>query len=245
MIYAVSQTSIFADIGTQRVSDSPSSPIKPGAAAIYGSKTPLLILTAAAVVAVYDSSGTNTVISLGLSYATLFALALLVTERASAEARESHSGGSVIYSANGFLSQPDKPASSPEDASLSVIRDVSAAAALGTLLAALTLESFTFGGVEYYGLIDQAFGSQWVFWQAILSVLYWVFMVGVHMAMYATFLLMVSTPPRNPLCNDIFLVCKCKHTPCTRVMVSAVSASKRATIGDLQSVQANGSRDTG
>jgi len=206
IVFAIGWTGIFTTTTNDAAAtmygaaDSPTGSDKPSATpTTYAlrSKTPLVILTASAVVAVYTSSGSNTVLALGLSYATLFAVALLLVERASSAATQNGGvggggGGSVVYSANGFLVQPDKPSLSARDTTISVIRDVSAAAAVGTGVAALIMENFSFGGLAYWGLLGQAMGDHWVFRQAILSVAYGVGMVAVHMVAVGAMLVMVS-----------------------------------------------------
>ncbi|KAI7192183.1 hypothetical protein KC316_g19144, partial [Hortaea werneckii] len=138
-----------------------------------GAKTPLVILSASAVAAVYTSSGTNTVLSLGLSYTLFAALALLLVERARVEIAHSAQRGPndpLIYSANGFLAQSDegKPSLSSADATMTVIRDVATAAAVCTGVASLMSETWRFGGLAYSGVLGDAMGEQWIWGQAVL-----------------------------------------------------------------------------
>ncbi|TKA81017.1 hypothetical protein B0A55_02479, partial [Friedmanniomyces simplex] len=193
ILFAIAQTSIFSN-DSARGADSPTGSDKPQPTPIYGSSTPLLILTTSAVAATYVSSGSNAVLSIGLSYAVLSAVALRLVQSAKSEAHHpTLNGGGVIYSANGFLAQPDKLDGSKHDLTLVVIRDVSTAAAIGTALAAVTLESFSFGGLAYWGLIGQAMGERWVLGQAILSVVYGFGMVAVHITMLGSLLVMIQT----------------------------------------------------
>ncbi|KAK0770524.1 hypothetical protein LTR75_017888, partial [Friedmanniomyces endolithicus] len=73
---------------------------------------------------------------------------------------------------------------------MATIRDTSAAAAVGTAMAALVLEKLSFGGLAYWGLIGQAMGDRWVLGQAILSVVYGLSMVAVHIIMLSSLLIM-------------------------------------------------------
>ena len=159
----------------------------------HGSKTALTILTLSAVAAIFAAAGSNATIALGLSYAVLEALAFLLVERARAETQSGRqNGGSVIYSTNGLLSQPAKPTGSSTNVQITVIRDVSLAAAISTSVAALALENFTFGGLAYWGVIGQVMGEKWVVGQGILTRVIGVVMVGVHLVKDGTALIMVS-----------------------------------------------------
>lgn len=164
------------------------------AAVTSGSKTTLTILTCAAVVAIFAPVGSHATIALGLSYTihTAFAFLLVGKARTEAQSGRLNGGGSVIYSANGLLSQPLKPATSPAESQMAVIRAVSATAALATGIAAFTLESFTFGGLAYWGIIGQAMGDYWVFGQGIVTVVVGVGVVGLHAVVDWVLLIMVS-----------------------------------------------------
>lgn len=144
------------------------------------------------VAALYASAGSNTSIALGLSYAIVCALALFLVERAKLEAQRSQeSSSSVIYSANGLLAQPTRAEKGQASALTSVIRDVSAATALCTALAAVTMETLRFGGLAYPGVLGQVFGGQWAMWQSILGLLSGFGIVVVHVVMDGTLLLTV------------------------------------------------------
>ena len=194
-MYLIERTGILADHGHDGDSHT-TSVDKRGSQGrhVTGSKTSLVVLTAAGVAGVCAASGSNTVLSLGLSYASGTALALRMVEAARQEAtsHDTRNGGSVIYSANGFLAQPDRPATSGEELAITVARDVAVAAAVGTGIATVALESFSFGGLAYWGLLGQAMGERWVFGQAVLSVVYGVGMVMVHVGVYGGMLVMVS-----------------------------------------------------
>ncbi|KAK4541698.1 hypothetical protein LTR36_007407 [Oleoguttula mirabilis] len=214
VVYAIGHTSIVPPSDASNHADSSTGSDKQRVTPTYKSTTPLYILSASAVVAIYASSSSNTVISLGLSYAVMFALALLLVERARAEARQTQTGGSVIYSANGFLAQPDKAALSAEDTTIAVIRDVSAAAAIGTGIAALILESASFGGLVYYGSSERAMGTSWVYGPAVWTAVYGLGMVIVHVAMSGSLLIMIQrqdafttsfVPLYAALCSQLIL----------------------------------------
>lgn len=205
MIFLSTKAGIFESI-TAASASPPSSPTKPGSTRSsyeHGSKTTLAIITASGLVAVYAHSGSISVIALGLSYAALEALALNLVERARDQPRDV---GGVIYSANGFLTQPVKPMASGTDQWTALSRDVSAAAGVSLGLAALSLESLRFGGLAYYGLLGQAMGDHWVFGQSILSVVYALGTVVVHVVMSGTMLLMVSVPCSCRLALATFFV---------------------------------------
>ena len=146
------------------------------------------------MVASFAALGSNATIALGLSFAIAEALAFLIVEKARAEAVSGRaSGGSIIYSANGLLSHSSQQShSATGDSRIAVIRDVAGASALCTGIAALTLESFTFGGLGYWGIFGQVLGDQWIFWDSILGVVYALVSVCVHALNYATILLLVS-----------------------------------------------------
>lgn len=192
LIFLSTSGGILEETNTQ--DEAPSSPVKDRhTPSTSGSKPTLLLLTVSGVVAVYAHLGSISAVALGLSYAVLQVLAFHLVERARAAAQHHvPNGGSVIYSASGLLTQPTKPPISSEEQWLSLIRDVSTAGALATGVAALTLESLRFGGLAYYGLLGQAMGDHWVFGQGVLSLVYALGTIIVHMAMYGALLLTVS-----------------------------------------------------
>ncbi|KAI7494516.1 glycosyltransferase family 90 protein [Hortaea werneckii] len=176
-------------------SDKPGNAVSAGSLGRHGAKTPLVILSASAVAAVYTSSATNTVLSLGLSYTLLAALALLLVERARVEiSAQRGANDPLIYSANGFLAQSDesKPSRSSADASMAVIRDVATAAAVCTGVASLMSETWRFGGLAYSGVLGDAMGEQWIWGQAVLRLVIGIGMVGVHAFMYGGVLMMAQ-----------------------------------------------------
>lgn len=185
--------------------ESPASPPKPKVVtAAHASRTTIAILTISGLVAVYAHAGSITVIALGLSDAVLEVLAYRLVERAQEAARQHlPNGGSVIYSANGLLTQPTKPTFSGEEQGVSILRDVAAAGAMTTGVAALSLEGLRFGGLANYGMIGQAVGTHWVVGQGILSISYALSTVLVHMLMFAALILMVSALS-SPLCSAFF-----------------------------------------
>jgi hypothetical protein len=182
-----------------KVDDDASPPASPDKTRTFSntasaSKTALAVLTCSAVAATVAPVGSHATIALGLSYTILDAFAFLLVGKSGTEAKSGrlNGGASVIYSANGLLSHPGKSASSSGDCQMAVIREVSAVAALSTATAVFTLESFTFGGLAYWGVIGQAMGDQWVFGQGIVTLVYGIGMVGVHCFMYWAILVMVS-----------------------------------------------------
>lgn len=158
-----------------------------------GSKTSLTILTVAAVTASFAAAGSNATIALGLSYSIITTLAFLLVERAHSDARHGRQGGgSVIYSANGLLSQPTSNSGQGAEAKTSVIRDVALAGSLMTGLAALSMEKFHVGGMEYWPMAARIMGDEWIIMDGTWRLVYGSVMVLPHAIMQATLLLMVS-----------------------------------------------------
>ena len=227
ILHAIAQTSIFGS-DVARGTDSSTGSDKPQPAPTYGSSTPLLILTASAVAAVHTSSGSNAVLSIGLSYAVLVAIALRLLESAHHVAENPAPNGSVIYSANGFLAQPNTPAGTASDTT--TIRDVSIAAALGTSLAALTLETFGFGGLTY-----EYVGYQGTFGQAVWDAVYGLGTVVVHIVMLGPLLVMVSltfamsTKPLGICPSDLLHASRVSAISATRIpdLLSVAFATRR------------------
>ncbi|CAK4032336.1 glycosyltransferase family 90 [Lecanosticta acicola] len=192
LIHLFTKSGVFEPSDTQL--ETPASPVKDRhASSTYGSKSTLALLTVSGLVAVYAHLGSISAVALGLSHAVLQVLALDLVERAKGAAKHHTSnGGSVIYSASGLLTQSTKAPASNQEQWLALVRDVSTAGGLAAAVAALTLESFRFGGLAYYGLLGQAMGNHWVFGQGVLSLVYAVGTIAVHMAMYGALLLAVQ-----------------------------------------------------
>jgi hypothetical protein len=144
------------------------------------------------VAATFASAGSNATIALGLSYTIITALAFLLIESARAEARQS-SAGSVIYSANGLLTQPKHPSDSGASVLLAVGRDAAVAATLCTAFASATLESFSFGGLAYRGSFGQVMGEEWKAWDETLELVYAMGVLLVQLITNGLLLYMVST----------------------------------------------------
>lgn len=213
-IHAITAADILGTAGTN-APETPGAHEKPGPTPASASWASLPLLTATALVAAYVSLGSNAPIALGLSYATLAATGYFLIERAKSVAQNP---GSVIYSANGFLAQPSSD-QSQEDASIVLARDVSFAGALATGVAAVLLESWSFGALP-----TQPFEDQWNLGQSLLSrAVYGLLMVVVHMIMYSASILMVGhnrfmfpDPGRDPRTTIV--------TPCFRCFVLASRA---------------------
>ena len=157
--------------------------------------TPFVILTASAVAATSISVGSNSALTIGLSYALLGAVALLLIQRAKGYATYGGQlGGAVIYSANGLLSQPEESTTQGSHGiNLALIRDVSGAAAFFTGLAAITLEGISFGDQAYLQVVGHLpRGDVSPLRVALLNILYPAVMVVVHAAMDSALLLTVS-----------------------------------------------------
>lgn len=193
LLYAFMKSGIFDESDTRP--DSPgASPTKPThTSSSYGSRTDLIIATLCGLVAAYSHSGSISVVALGLSHAILEVFAFNLIERANgASQHQLQNGGSVIYSASGLLTQPAKPTESSKEPRVSMIRDVSAAGTLATATATMVLESRRFGGLAYNSFVGHAVGGEWMYGQGILSVVYGVGIVIVHMVMFGALLMMVS-----------------------------------------------------
>jgi len=168
---------------------------KPAAVPVAGSKTSLVILTTTALAAAFTSAGSNATVALGLSYALVSAAGILLVQRAKWLAQSSRSNGnSVIYSANGFLAQPeDAERSSSSDSSSDVVRDVCAAAGLATLVASVTLESWHVGGMlHHHEWAGRSAVGNWVARNSYIGLAATLAILAVHMLMYQSLLLMVS-----------------------------------------------------
>lgn len=161
----------------------------------------LAALTSCAVAATYTAQGSVSSNALGLSHAVLQVLASQLVERAGRF-------GGRDESSSGLLSQDNDG-----EHWISVLRDVAAAATASTAIAAASLESSHFGGLQYYGLLGQAMGDNWIFGQGILLVLFALGTVLVHMAMFGSHLLMVSS----------MVICYC-HPPCL-ISISTLQGS--------------------
>ena len=149
-----------------------------------------MILTATALIAASTSTGSNATVALGLSHALVSAAGVLLVQRATSLAQSARSNGHVIYSANGFLAQPEDAersgssgsGNSPSD----VVRDVCAAAGLATLVASVTLESWRISGLLHRSPVGNWVAQNiYVGFAAALAIL------AVHMIMYWYLLVMV------------------------------------------------------
>ncbi|KXT00272.1 hypothetical protein AC578_1213 [Pseudocercospora eumusae] len=194
LIYTLVQSAVLESPATEPSSPTRASPTKPCAVTVpYASRLTLFVFTTSGLMAVYSHAGSVTAIALGFSYAVLEVLAYHLIARAHETSPSSgQRGGRVIYSANGLLAQPSGSSVSDEERWMSTLKHVSAAGALATGLAAVTLESLHFGGLAYYGLLGQAMGSHWVFGQSIVSVLYAIATVLMHIVMYGALILMIQ-----------------------------------------------------
>jgi hypothetical protein len=147
----------------------------------------------AGLTASFAAAGSNATVALGLSYAIVTTLAFLLVETAHAEAKSGRQpGGSVIYSANGLLSQQHSNAGLGKEATTSVIRDVALAAGVATGFAALTMESFRFGGIEYWPMAAKILGDEWILMNGSWRLIYGACLIPVHAVMEPVLLLMVS-----------------------------------------------------
>ena len=187
MYAAAGSVSSTSETGTSEHSNTN----KPAAIPVAGSKTSLVILTATALIAASTSTGSNATVALGLSYALVSAAGILLVQRATWLAQSSRSNGNVIYSANGFLAQPEDAersnSSGSNNSSSDVVRDVCAAAGLATLVASVTLESWGIGGLLHRSPVGHWVSRNiYVGFAAALGIL------AVHMLMYWCLLLMVS-----------------------------------------------------
>jgi hypothetical protein len=194
VIYAVAGS--LSPSSESSSSDHPNAQDKPSAVSATGSKKSLAMLTATALAAASASYGSNTAIALGLSYALVGGTGILLVEQARWLAQNSRS--SVIYSANGFLAQPEDLQSS--DGTSSVVRDVCAAAGFATLLASVALESWHFGGLVYNAYAGHSVSGNWVSRHGYLGFAISIGVLLAHMLMYYSLLLMVSRLPECAAC---------------------------------------------
>ena len=73
-----------------------------------------------------------------------------------------------------------------------MIRDVALACSLMTGVAALSLEQFHVGGMEYWPMAARIMGDEWIIMNGTWRLVYGSVMVLPHAVMQATLLLMVS-----------------------------------------------------
>lgn len=160
---------------------------------VAGSKTSLAILTATALTALFATAGSNTNIALGLSYALAGATGILFVQRAKWLSQSSRSNGnSVIYSANGFLAQPEDTERTTSTSTSDVVRHVCGAAGLATLVASIALESWHFGGLVYHGHAGRSMSGNWASRHGYIGFVVTIAVLIVHMLMYYSLLAMVS-----------------------------------------------------
>jgi hypothetical protein len=191
VVYAVAGS--ISPLSESGLSDHSNAQDKPSAVSATGSKTSLVMFTATALAAAFASYGSNTAIALGLSYALVSGTGILLVERARWLAQNSRS--SVIYSANGFLAQPeDAQGSGGGNSSSDVVRDVCAAGGVATLLASIALESWHFGGVVYNAYAGHSISGNWLSRHGYVGFAVSIAVLLAHMLMYYSLLLMVSLP---------------------------------------------------
>ena len=196
IIHAIGQTNVFRNSDGESSAETSPGLHKPKSSPLPASTTALCILTASAVATVYASSKSNAGFSLGLSYAVSLAVALLLVERALAEAQKlDQHGGSEVYATNGFLAQPDQQIASDDSVVWSLAQNVSTAAAAGSFAAALAMEGLGLGGMAYGGVMGQATDDQWGSGQAVATAAYGIGMVIVLIAMHGMLLIMVCLGP--------------------------------------------------
>ncbi|KAK5165712.1 uncharacterized protein LTR77_008635 [Saxophila tyrrhenica] len=214
----------------------PASPEKsrPNASYPTSPNTSLIILTASAVAAIFAALGSNATIALGLSDALVTSLAFLLVERAHSEAKHGNSGGSVIYAANGLLAQPAAGSGGSGDAKTAVMRDVAVGSAVCTTVAALTLESFSFGGLGYWGVFGQVLGDNWMFWDGVLGVAYAVGMIQRQGSLVASFV-----PLAASICSQMLV-----DFSLSRVWFAVLCAVSTYTFFDEQETFSAGSGRT-
>lgn len=178
LVYLSTGAGIFSDAAVGASPDKARS----SALSSHGASTSLAVVTLCAVAAVYTSTVSLSANALGMSHAVLQVLSFQLVERAGR-------AGQHGDDSDGLLSQS---AASNGEHWLLVLRDVATAATATTALGALLFESSHFGGLQYYGLLGQAMGDNWIFGQAILTVFYALGAVLVHVVMFGALLLMVS-----------------------------------------------------
>lgn len=145
-------------------------------------------------------------VALGLSYAFASALAFLLIASVKKVAQsQRQSGSSVIYSANGLLSQPGEGPSTTDNDALMVVRDVSFMAALAMGLATVSLEGFNFGGLGYWNARQAMSENEEGYRYVVYSVVYGFAIVIVHMATNSALLVLVSKHP--PFFDIVYVTC--------------------------------------
>lgn len=125
----------------------------------------------------------------------------------------------MIYSANGFLAQPEDTDRSGGSRTADVVRDVCTAAGLGTLVASITLESWHFGGLAYSGWAGPSMSGNYLSRHGYLGFGLTIAVLLMHMLLYYSLLLMVSPhlslrgPAAVVLAGDVHSTALSSHLP--------------------------------
>lgn len=150
----------------------------------------LASLTVCAVAASWQSGQSHAVFALGLSYAFLAPVILLLIERAHREASNPRQNGNVIYSTSGLLAQA--PTVEYTESITSVVRDVALVAASISGIAAIAWEPWNFAGISSWGTLGRVFGDHWVFITGVLDVIHAILAVPLQAGLYTALIYMVS-----------------------------------------------------
>jgi hypothetical protein len=153
-----------------------------------------------ALIASFASAGSKATVALGLSYALISAAGILLVERAGVLTQSSRSNSnSVINSVNGSLAQPEDADRSVGNSSSDITVDVCAAAGLATLVASAILEAWYFGDLVYHHeWAGRSAVGNWMARNAYVGFAATVAILLVHVLMYHSLLLMVSSRWRSP-----------------------------------------------
>ncbi|GAB7358190.1 hypothetical protein MBLNU230_g0343t1 [Neophaeotheca triangularis] len=193
LIFAIKDGGLLSDVDSGHLDVPAASPEKESPPLHSTSKSPMVLLSASAIAAVYSTSGSNMTVALGLSYAFASALAfLLIASIKTVAQSQRQTGSSVIYSANGFLAQPADGQQPLESIKLVVARDVSFAAALATGLAAITMESFDVGNAGVRAVTGRETDGERELRDVVIGLIFGVGIVLTHMVASSALLVLLQ-----------------------------------------------------
>ncbi|KAJ8603118.1 hypothetical protein MRB53_042260 [Persea americana] len=158
-------------------------------------------LTLCALAATWQSGQSHALFALGLSYAFLSPLILLLIERGLRESTNPRQNGNVIYSTSGLITQV--PQLNRVEAITTVLRDVAFIAATISGVAAIAWESWNFTGLTLLGGLGKYLGDHWVFLTSLISLIVAVVSVPIQATLYGALVYNVHT--ENLLTTSLLL----------------------------------------
>lgn len=130
--------------------------------------------------------------ALGLSYAFLGPVILLLIARAH---REANNPRQLIFSTSGLLAQPAHV--DQTESITAVVRDIAFVAASISGIAAIAWEPWNFAGISTWGPLGRILGDHWVFISSVLDFVHAVVAVPLQAALYSALIYMVCRSSHN------------------------------------------------